>query len=117
MSDKQTPKTFDQWLPVSGYGEKQFLRHKEYIIPLMNSWDAAIESRDAEIDELKEEIKRSDENLKWLAACLRNFHPFKEQPDSGLCPTFYQTLAHRGDLELFKKFKEIESILNGDKDG
>jgi len=38
--------------------------------------------------------------------------PFKEQPDSGLCPTSYQTLSYRGDLELFEKFKEIETLLN-----
>ena len=51
-------------------------------------------------------------HIKWLAKNLKNFHPFKEQPDSGLCPTFYQTLSYRGDLELFEKFKEIETLLN-----
>ena len=95
-----TPKTYGAW------------KAKKKIYNLSYSDDATLEdcwntSGKATRQEMQAEIDKRDTDIRWLCACLKNFHPFKEQPDSGMCPTFYQTLSYDGDLELYRRFREL----------
>lgn len=114
MSDKQTPKiykSFEEFKQARVGSQKMgFSDDKLYVDHVKAqfreasiAWHAAIESRDAEINELKEEIKKKNNSIRFELDALGGYLLSINAPVSAM-------------KEFSKTRKLVESILNGDKD-
>ena len=84
---------------------------QRYIMSLSVSWSDEMGSGIASVDPREhadggwckwEDVQQLEADIKFLLS----FAP--DEPPPGLDPTFYHTLTHKGDMELWERIKKIK---------